>query len=80
LFDFQKKPEFQNLASKKPNWQPCPTTSVATGLILINIRLLPVSTPEFFITVLYKLNASITNYMAYNMLVVFMNTPVDLEI
>jgi len=22
---FQKKPEFQNLASKKPNWQPCYT-------------------------------------------------------
>jgi len=23
FIDFQKKPEFQNLASKKPIWQPC---------------------------------------------------------
>jgi len=25
VFYFQKKPEFQNLASKNPNWQPCYT-------------------------------------------------------
>jgi len=35
------------------------TSSVATGVSLINIRLLPFSTSDFYIAVSYKLNASI---------------------
>ena len=37
-----------------------PTISVATGISLVNIRLLLFSTSDFYVTVWYKLNASIS--------------------
>ena len=39
----------------------CISDSLATGVSLVNIRLLPFSTSDFCNTVYYKLNASITN-------------------